>query len=133
MITYSNQKEFTPKELEALFLSVNWSSGHYPDKLATAMSKSGTVYSAWNDSKLIGLVNALDDGIMTAYVHYLLVDPAYQGQGIGKELIRLISDRYQDYLRIVLISYGDEVGFYEECGFKPGKDGVPMYVTSLWT
>ena len=30
-----------------------------------------------------GLVAAMDDGTMTAYVHYLLVHPRYQGCGVG--------------------------------------------------
>ena len=36
-ITYKYTHIFTEKELEDLFLSVNWSSGHYPDKLVVAM------------------------------------------------------------------------------------------------
>lgn len=35
-IDYSEQHEFEKGELERLFLSVNWSSGHFPDKLVIA-------------------------------------------------------------------------------------------------
>ena len=45
-ITYKETHSFTEKELEELFLSVDWSSGHYPDKLAVAMGNFKTVYSA---------------------------------------------------------------------------------------
>ena len=37
---------------------------------------------------LVGLINVLDDGNMTAYIPFLLVDPAYQGKGIGKRLLK---------------------------------------------
>ena len=74
-ITYKETHTFTEKELEKLFLSVDWSSGHYPDKLAVAMENFKTVYSAWDNDKLVGLICAMDDGIMNAYVHYLLVNP----------------------------------------------------------
>ena len=30
-IQYSDTKTFTEKQLQDLFLSVEWSSGHYPD------------------------------------------------------------------------------------------------------
>lgn len=30
----------------------------------------------------------MDDGVMTAYVHYLLLDPEYQGQHIGFPFLR---------------------------------------------
>ena len=132
-ITYQDIKDLNEKDLKDLFLSVEWSSGHYPDKLAVAMKNSGSVFTAWNDDKLVGLINALDDGVMTAYVHYLLIKPAYQGKGIGKELIRLLSERYKDYLRIVLVSYNKEIEFYKNCGFEVGEEKTPMFITSLWT
>ena len=132
-ITYKDTKIFEPKELQELFLSVEWSSGHYPEKLVIAMKNSGSVFTAWSDEKLIGLINTLDDGIMTAYVHYLLINPEYQGKGVGKELVRLVSEKYKDYLRIVLIAYDKEVDFYKRCGFIEGKEKTPMFITSLWT
>ena len=36
-------------------------------------------FSAWDENRLAGLVAVMDDGTMTAYVHYLLVYPRYQG------------------------------------------------------
>ena len=132
-IVYKDTKEFSPEELQDLFLSVEWSSGHYPEKLAVAMKNSGSVFTAWDGEKLIGLINVLDDGVMTAYVHYLLVNPAYQGKGIGKELVLLVKEKYKDYLRIVLIAYDKEVEFYRHCGFEAGTEKSPMFITSLWT
>lgn len=132
-IVYRDTQNFEPENLKDLFLSVEWSSGHYPEKLVVAMKNSGSVFTAWDNDKLIGLINALDDGIMTAYVHYLLVNPEYQGKGIGKELVRLISEKYKDYLRIVLIAYDKEVGFYQHCGLTVGEEKTPMFITSLWT
>ena len=132
-ITYKDTKAFDSEALQDFFLSVEWSSGHYPEKLVVAMKNSGSVFTAWDGDKLIGLINALDDGIMTAYVHYLLINPEYQGAGIGKELVRLIREKYKDYLRIVLIAYDKETQFYQNCGFEIGEEKTPMFVTSLWT
>ena len=36
-IEYKQTKEFTAAQLQNLFLSVNWESGKYPDKLVRAM------------------------------------------------------------------------------------------------
>jgi len=132
-IKYKQIKKFTPEQLQKLFLSVEWSSGHYPEKLVIAMKNSGSVFSAWDGKELIGLINVLDDGAMTAYVHYLLVNPKYHGQGIGKELLGMVKEKYKDYLRIVLIAYDKEIGFYENSGFETGRDKTPMFITSLWT
>ncbi len=132
-ITYSDTKEFTQEDLRDLFLSVEWSSGHYPDKLAAAMKNYETVLTAWEGDKLIGLISAMDDGVMTAYIHYLLVRPEHQGRGIGRELVRLTTERYKDYLRILLVAYDNEIDFYKRCGFTAGKDKTAMFITTLWT
>lgn len=42
-ITYSDTHQLSRDDPEALFLSVEWSSGHYPDKLQTAMEHFETV------------------------------------------------------------------------------------------
>lgn len=133
MIVYKDIHDFSEAELQELFLSVEWSSGHYPEKLVTAMKHYETVYTAWDSGKLVGLICAMDDGIMTAYIHYLLVDPQYQNMGIGKRLVEKMKDKYRDYLRIVLVAYDSEIGFYESCGFKKPDDASPMFITSLWT
>ena len=100
-ITYREGKSFQPQELKDLFLSVQWSSAQYPEKLVMAMANSDTVFSAWDGDTLIGLINVLDDGVMNAYVHYLLVNPEYQGHGVGKKLLQMVKESYQDYLKIV--------------------------------
>ncbi|MBR6082956.1 MAG: GNAT family N-acetyltransferase [Salinivirgaceae bacterium] len=125
--------DFTPGQLQDLFLSVEWSSGHFPDKLVVAMRNFKTVYSAWDGDKLIGMICAMDDGVMNAYVHYLLVRPEYQGKGVGQQLVERMKAQYKDYLRIVVVAYNNEVGFYEHCGFSRATDASPMFITELWT
>ena len=132
-ITYKTSKEFTAAQLQDLFLSVEWSSGNYPDKLQAAMINSHTVFSAWEGDKLVGLMNCLSDGIMTAYFHYLLVRPESQDQGVGKELVALMLGVYKDYARKVLIAYCEEIGFYQRCGFEIGEGKAPMFITYLTT
>ncbi len=132
-IIYKDIHDFSKEELEDLFLSVEWSSGHYPEKLVVAMKNFETVYSAWDGDKLIGMICAMDDGIMTAYVHYLLVNPDYHGNKIGRTLVEMVKEKYSDYLRIVLVAYNDELNFYEKCGFKREEKSSPMFITSLWT
>ena len=133
MIEYRDTHDFTREELERLFLSVNWSSGHFPDKLVVAMQNYETVFTAWDNNALVGLICAMDDGIMNAYVHYLLVDPACQGQGIGRRLVDRVKEQYKDYMRIVVVAYDDELRFYENCGFRKNTDASAMCITSLWT
>lgn len=118
---YSDAKEFTPAALEELFLSVQWESGRHPDRLAEALRHYGTVFSAWDGGRLAGLAAAMDDGTMTAYIHYLLVHPLYQGRGVGSRLLDMCKRRYAGYLNVVLTSYREGVSFYEKNGFFPDR------------
>lgn len=127
------EQTLTAGQLEDLFLSVEWSSGHYPDKLERAMQNYATVYSAWDGDRLVGLISAMDDGVMTAYIHYLLVRPDCQGRGIGRQLLEKVKEKYKDYLRIALMAYNKECAFYERCGFTKAENETPMFITSLWT
>ena len=118
-ITYRTTNEFTPESLQRLFQSVRWESGNYPDKLARAMANSTAVVSAWDDDRLVGLVRALSDGETVAFLHYLLVDPAYQGQHIGDELMRRILAPMADLLYVkIMPSDPATIPFYARYGFR---------------
>lgn len=118
MITYSTERNYTEEQLKELFLSVEWLSGKYPVKLKKALENCGTVITAWDGSELVGLINAIDDGVLTAYVHYLCVKPEYQAKGIGRELLRQVKEKYQDYLYLLLVAENEPlIKYYEGHGF----------------
>ena len=126
-ITYSSSHDLSPNSLERLFLSVDWESGKYPEKLSLAMKNYKSVFTAWDGDRLIGLVSAMDDGVLTAYVHYLLVDPEYQKHGVGRRLMEMVKEEYAGYMKICLIAESDAIKFYETCGFKKVETAKQMY------
>ena len=130
-IIYRDTKEFSESDLGRLFLSVNWESGKYPEKLQTAMRNYGSVFSAWDGDRLVGLVSVMDDGIMNSYIQYVLVDPEFQGQGIGKHLLAMVKERYADFMRTVIVAYNNRVSFYETCGFSRGEGKSPMFIENF--
>ena len=68
MITYTEEKKFTKQQVQQLFLSVNWTSGNYPERLYRALLHSSTVLTAWDGDRLVGLIRALDDTAMLAQI-----------------------------------------------------------------
>lgn len=132
-IVYRDTKELRAETLGDLFLSVDWSSGQYPEKLAAAIRGYSSVFTAWDGEQLVGLISSMDDGVMTAYIHYLLVRPSHQGRGIGRALVARMREYYREYLRLVLVAYEESAAFYERCGFTVGEGKVPMFITSLST
>ena len=131
-IRYKETKDFTPAELQRLFLSVHWESGRYPEKLARAMKNSTRVISAWDGEKLVGLVRALDDGETAAFIHYLLVDPAYQKEHIGSGLMNRLLAAYEDMLYVkIMPSDPKTVPFYEKFGFRQYDNYCAMEIKRL--
>lgn len=126
-IKYTEEKVFTQGQIEELFLSVNWISGKYPDRLYKALLESSTVITAWDKEQLVGLVRVLDDGGMLAYMHYVLVHPDYHGNGIAGVMVEKVKEKYRHYLYLeVMPEESKNASFYEHFGFQKMKDGVAM-------
>ena len=102
-IAYTQEKKFTKEQVQKLFLSVGWVSGEYPERLYKALMHSSTVITAWDGEQLVGLVRVLDDSEMTAYMHYVLVDPRYHGRGIAGHMVEMVKEKYKEYLYIEIM------------------------------
>jgi ribosomal protein S18 acetylase RimI-like enzyme len=74
-------------------------------------------------AQVVGFVTAVGDGVMTAFIPFLEVLPAYRGSGIGAELMRLVLARLRDRYSIDLVCDPDLVPFYERLG---GVSGTAM-------
>ena len=74
-------------------------------------------------AQVVGFVTAVGDGVMTAFIPFLEVLPAYRGSGIGAELMRLVLARLRDRYSIDLVCDPDLVSFYERLG---GVSGTAM-------
>jgi aralkylamine N-acetyltransferase len=90
------------------------------DKLVKALKLSWCWLTARNEeSKLIGFVQVLSDGIRHAYILRLIVHPEYQKQGIGTELMNTLMDILKENnLLPTLVATPGKDKFYEKFGFK---------------
>ena len=126
-IIYTDTKNYTSNDLKELFQSVGWLSANYPERLKKALDNSETVFAAWDKDKLVGLIRVLDDSEMTAFIHYVLVHPDYQGLGIAGHMMGMLKEKYQDYLYIdVMPEEAKNASFYEKHGFKVNVGGTTL-------
>ena len=95
MITYTEEKIFTKTQVEELFLSINWLSGRFPDRLFKALLNSSTVITAWDGDELVGLIRVLDDTSMMAYINYVLVKPSHQKMNIASTMLNIVKEKYK--------------------------------------
>ncbi|MDE7207409.1 MAG: GNAT family N-acetyltransferase [Lachnospiraceae bacterium] len=132
MIEYKRVKDFTEHEIADLFLSVHWDSGKYPKEIVKGLANSSVVISAWDGEKLVGLVRRLDDGATVGFLHYLLVNPDYQGRHIGEELMKRIMEEYRDLLYVkIMPSDPETIGFYKKFGFEVYDNYSAMEIKRL--
>lgn len=130
MLKFTEDKIFTKEQVQELFLSVGWISGEYPDRLYKALLHSSTVLTAWDEDRLIGLIRVLDDTEMLAQIHYVLVRPDYQGQGIAGKMLKYIKEKYKDFFYLeVMPAEKKNVPFYEKHGFCLMEDGAAMQLS----
>lgn len=112
-----------------MFFSVGWVSGQYPQRLYKALMHSSTVLTVWDGDKLVGLIRVLDDSEMLAQIHYVLVHPDYQAQGIAGEMLERIKEKYKNYLYIEGMPEDEKnVPFYEKHGFQRMEHGAAIQI-----
>lgn len=129
MLKYTEEKIFTQEQVQELFLSVNWISGKYPERLYKALMNSSTVLTAWDDAKLVGLVRVLDDTEMLAQIHYVLVHPDYQGKGIAGKMLEHIKEKYKNFLYLeAMPAEKKNVPFYQKHGFAVMENGAAIQI-----
>lgn len=130
-IRFTEEKIFSRENVQELFLSVGWLSGEYPTRLYKALMNSSAVFSAWDGSRLVGLLRAVADGELVVFLHYLLVHPGYQGRGIAGKLVALAKEKYRTYLYINIMPEEKNAAFYEKHGFRRMEDGVAMQICNF--
>ncbi|XP_008244540.1 PREDICTED: acetyltransferase NSI-like [Prunus mume] len=135
-IIFSSGGDIDVYDLQALCDKVGWPRRPL-SKLAAALKNSymvATLHSLWkspgsegNDQKkLIGMARATSDHAFNATIWDVLVDPGYQGQGLGKALVeKLIRALLQrDIGNISLFADSQVVEFYQNLGFEPDPEGI---------
>ena len=129
MLIYTEEKKFTKEQIQQLFLSINWISGKYPERLYKALMNSSTVLTVWDADRLVGLTRVLDDTEILAQIHYVLVHPDYQGKGIAGKMIEYIKEKYKDFIYIEgMPEDKNNVPFYVKHGFSVMENGAAIQI-----
>ena len=115
---------FHKEEIFELYQSVGWST--YTDSLETLMNglAKSFVLAEYQGQKLIGLVRGVTDQQTILYVQDILVNPAYQRQGIGQGLLQGLLTHFNHIGQVTLLTDDEEKTklFYQSLGFKTTED-----------
>lgn len=128
-IIFSTDRDIDFYELEELCDRVGWARRPLR-KVKKAIEHSFLVVSMWEVQGkkrcLIGFSRATSDHAFNATIWDVVVDPKYQGKGLGKALMKYsISQlRSADISNITLFADPQVVNFYQRLGFILDPEGI---------
>jgi len=86
-------------------------------RIAKMLSGADLIVTARDeDETLVGVARAITDFSYCTYLSDLAVDVAFQGTGIGQELVRLIHEKAGLDTRLILLSAPDAQSYYPHIG-----------------
>jgi ribosomal protein S18 acetylase RimI-like enzyme len=103
----------------ALLAGCYWNAGVVPERIARAHRGAAAWVGARDrDGALIASARAISDGARHAWIHDVIVAPAWRGRGLGRALMRLLLDhpsvRGAELVRLATL---DAQRLYREVGF----------------
>ena len=129
-IEISLKDTISTDEVVNLYKVNNWSASEKPKELLLALENSHTLVTARKSGKLVGIGNAISDGYLVVYYPHMLVDPKYQGQGIGKEMMCALQEKYKGFHQQMLTADSEAIAFYKSLGFEKAGKTEAMWVYS---
>ncbi|MBQ4363125.1 MAG: GNAT family N-acetyltransferase [Oscillospiraceae bacterium] len=114
---YRYNETVSAEELSDLREAVGWNrlEKEYSDPRMTSYYH----IAVYDENKMIGYIDSVSNGVTDAYIQDLTVHPAYQGKGIGTELMDMMI-KYLKEQKIYMISVVFEKAlepFYKRFGF----------------
>ncbi len=106
-------------QVVGLLRSVGWDlRASEPASLERALRGTTEFATAWDGDRLIGTARSISDGAQNALIATVVVDPAYQGLGVGERMIHLLTDG-RDLVRFSLAATPGLEPWYRKLGFLP--------------
>ena len=120
MIRYTDSLEGITEEHLAGFF-VGWPSPPSRETHVRILKGSSAVVLAVDDaeSRVVGFVTAVTDGVLSAYISLLEVLPEYRRRGIGSGLANRMMEKLKKLYMVDLICDPHMEDFYSRFGMKP--------------
>ena len=80
-----------------------------------------------DDGCIVGVGRALADGVDTSYICDVAVLPAYQGTGLGKQIVGKLVELSRGHKKILLYAVPGKEPFYRKFGFARMKTAMAIF------
>ncbi|MDD3149865.1 MAG: GNAT family N-acetyltransferase [Candidatus Gastranaerophilales bacterium] len=121
-------KNISSKQIQTLYLSVGWQYREAED-IEKALKRSMVVVSAWDAELLVGVARAVSDGVFSAIIWDVAVEPTYQHKGLGKIILQTMLTKLDDCGISLITLYTDyaKKDFYAKLGFENNNQVLGMF------
>ena len=108
------------QQLQNLFTKTAfWARERNMEDLEIAIANSNPVVTVWDEKRLIGFARATSDGVYRAAIWDVVIDPDYQGMGLGRKLVQtVLSHPLVSRVERVYLTTTHQQSFYERIGFE---------------
>ena len=117
------------ESLYPLYQTTGWYQDNpiSPAELKQAVANSQLTISAYAQDSLVGFGRLVTDGILHAMIYEMIVEPSFQGRGIGQKILqKLVAYCQQRNIRdLQLFCARGKRGFYEKHGFTARPEDAP--------
>ena len=100
-----------------LFKKVNWKH-RLSEEIKQAFKNSTETIFIYDQTNIIALGRVVGDGRYYAMLADIIVDPQYQGEGLGKYLVNTLNDQLKEYHFVNLSAAPGADKFYKSLGWK---------------
>ena len=115
MVSYTDKLDgVTAENLQGFF--EGWPAHPDPETHLRLLQGSNHIVLAKEGDQVIGFITAITDGVLSAYIPFLEVLPDHRHHGVGKELVRLMLMKLDDYYMVDLTCDPSLRSFYVEQG-----------------
>ena len=120
-ITFAGKKDLDPAKLVRLYQQAPWAKGRTLEDAREMLRHTDIAVTAWNGDLLIGFGRVLTDYVYRATIWDVIVDKAYQGHGVGSDIVQRILNHPR--LKKVELFWlcTRRPGFYEKLGFSSNE------------
>jgi GNAT superfamily N-acetyltransferase len=100
-----------------LFQKINWKH-RVAEEIENAFKLSTTTIFVYHEEKIIAFGRVVGDGRYYAMLADIVVDPDFQGQGLGKYLVNSLNAQLVNYHFVNLSAAPGADNFYKSLGWK---------------
>lgn len=118
----STDKELISVDRVAELLHQTYWAYHRSKEIIKVSIKNSLCFGVYHHEKMIGFARVVTDYATMYWLCDVVIDPEHRGKGLGKQLIKYISEMDELKEFIGILATRDAHGLYEKYGFQKAPD-----------